>query len=194
MITQNDQSMFNFVDDFHAATTSQLRRLFFKKSSYQYTCKRIKYLADNGYIKQTKSTLDNGYAYYNGTKPVQLHHDLIRAELFVSLKDKYKVLAWNNEEKVKNIRPDATAYVNNSAFTYIDDHGIVFPVFIEIHLNNHFNFDKYKELIRTTNLKELYGIMPRVIICTDRQVTVPNIGIKFKVIGLDMSGLDTLFK
>jgi hypothetical protein len=40
----------------------------------------------------------------------------------------------------------------------------------------------------------MFGILPRVIICTDRQVTVPQIGIKFKVISFDMSGLDTLFK
>ena len=194
MVTCKDQNLFNLLDDFHIATTSQIHRLFYPNSSYQYTCKRLKYLLDNGYIKQASSTINNGYAYYTGTKPVQIHHDLIRTELFVNIKQKYKVLAWQNEEKVKNIRPDATVYIENSAFAYIENSNIVFPVFIEVHLNNHFNFDKYSNLIKTTDLKALYGIMPRVIICTDREVKLPVMGVKFKLVGLDMSGLDTLFK
>jgi len=87
---------------------------------------------------------------------------------------------------VGNIRPDAFAYIN--------DYGIVFPVFIEIHLNNKFDFDKYKEFVKNNDLRSMFGIIPRVIICTDRQVTIPNIGIRFKVIGIDMSGLELIFK
>lgn len=77
---------------------------------------------------------------------------------------------------------------------FIDDHGIEFPVFIEVHLSNKFDFDKYENLIKKTDLRALFGIMPRVVICTDRHVTVPKINLKFVIVGIDMQGLDSLFK
>jgi hypothetical protein len=188
MITKRDQDIYNFIEDFHAATASQLHALFFNNTSYRYSRKRLQYLSEEGFIKRTRSTINNDYAYYIKKYSLlqQLHHDLIRTELYTHLKQRYYLLEWNNEMTIANIRPDA--------LTYINDHGIVFPVFVEIHLNNKFNFDKYKELIKNNDLRAMFGIMPRVVICTDRQVTVPNIGIKFKVVGLDMSGLDSIFK
>lgn len=181
MITCRDQDIINSLEDFHIATSGQIRRLFFPKISYQYTCKRLQYLSDNLYIKRTRSTIDNSFAYYTGYKPVQLHHDLIRTELYTSIKAKFDLLEWHNEAAVGNIRPDALCYINHS--------GIVFPVLVEVHLSNSFNFDKYK-----MDFKPLLGTNPRVIICTDRGVKLPVSAIKFKLIGLDMSGLDTLFK
>jgi hypothetical protein len=192
IINTNEQNILNFISDFHIATSGQIYRLFFP-GKYRYCMKRLKTMQEEGFIKRTNSTIDNCFAYYTDKKPCQLHHDLIRAELFTALNQRYKVISWHNEEPVKNIRPDATALLN-SAFTYINDHEIVFPVFIEIHLNNQFNFDKYKELLRTTNLREMYGGMPRVLICTDRELKLPILGIKFKIVGLDMSGIETLLK
>jgi hypothetical protein len=70
----------------------------------------------------------------------------------------------------------------------------VFPILVEIHLSNKFNFDKYINLAQNNDLKLIFGIMPRVLICTDRGITIPNARIKFKVVNVDMKGLDTLFK
>lgn len=106
--------------------------------------------------------------------------------MYVALTNTYEILEWNNETPIENIRPDALIYIQN--------HGIIFPVFVEVHLSNRFDFDKYKDFIRDNDLRAMFGIVPRVIICTDRQVSIPNIGIKFKLIGIDMSGIDTLFK
>lgn len=189
MITKRDQDILNFIEEFHIATSSQIQKLFFKNTSYRYSRKRLQYLFNQGFIKRTRSTINNDYAYYIGKKQSllqQVHHDLIRAELYVALINTYEILEWNNEMVIENIRPDALTYIRN--------HGIVFPVFIEVHLSNRFDFDKYKDFIRDNDLRAVFGITPRVIICTDRQVTIPNIGIKFKVVGLDMSGVDTLFK
>lgn len=185
MITKRDQDIYNYLEDFHIATSKQLHRLFFSNTSERYSRKRLQYLTETGFIKQTKSTIDNCFAYYI-KKPVQIHHDLIRSELFVSMNEKYKILSWHNEMTVENIRPDAMAF--------IDDHGIEFPVFIEVHLSNKFDFDKYENLIKKTDLRALFGIMPRVVICTDRHVTVPKINLKFVIVGIDMQGLDSLFK
>lgn len=196
MITKRDQDIINFVTDFHIATSKQIHSLFFENISYRYTRKRLQYLSEIlKEIKPTHSTIDNCIAYYTDKKPVQIHHDLIRAELFVNLKKQYNVLDWSNETPIVNIRPDALSYINNS-FAYINNHGIVFPIFIEIHLNNKFNFQKYIDLVKNNNLHEMFGIMPRVLICTDRQLTIPtNIGIKFKAIDIyNMNGLNTLFK
>jgi hypothetical protein len=186
VITSRDQNALNFLSDFRIATLSQIHRIFFNDVSERYSSKRIKYLYDNGYVKRTISTINSGYAYYISKKPVQIHHDLLRAELFAQLQQRYKVLEWNNEMPVLDIRPDA--------FAYIEDNGIPFPVFIEIHLSNKFNFDKYKSLLQSADLKALYGIMPRVIICTDRQVDIPPMAIKFKVVAPDMKTIDTIFK
>jgi hypothetical protein len=186
MIVKRDQTIINFLEDFRIANTGQLHRLFFPNTPVQYSSRRLKYLFDEGYIKRTRSTLTSGYAYYVGKKSGQMHHDLIRVELFITLKQLYTITEWGNEATIGNIRPDAVAI--------IDDHGIKFPVFIEIHLNNRFDFDKYKELLKTTDLKALFGLMPRVLICTEQKLTLPNIGIKFKLVSIDMSGIDSIFK
>jgi hypothetical protein len=180
MITKRDQNVINFLEEFHAATSKQIHRLFYKTSG-QYSRIRLKYLCDENIIRRAKSTIDNSYAYYIGNKPPQLHHDLIRSELYTAIKNKHDLLEWHNEATVGNIRPDALAYIKNA--------GIVFPIMAEVHLSNKFDFDKYK-----MDFKPLFGINPRVIICTDREVKLPVLPVKFKVVGLDMSGLDTLLK
>lgn len=188
MVTKRDQDVFNFLEKFHTVTSNQLHELFFKNTSYRYSRKRLQYLFEQGFIKRIRSTIDNSFAYYLEKKSLlqQIHHDLIRAEVYVNINRLYNILEWTNETTIDHIRPEAV--------TYIDNHGIVFPVFLEVHLSNQFDFDKYKSFVKNNDLKAMFGIMPRVIICTDRQVTVPNMGIRFKVIGLDMSGLNTLFK
>jgi hypothetical protein len=181
MITKRDQDILNFLEEFHIATSGQLHKLFFPKTSYQYSSGRLLYLSEQGHIKRTQNTIGNGYAYYADRKPVQLHHDLIRSEVYTSIKTKYNVLDWQNEAPVEHIRPDALTYINHS--------GIVFPVLIEIHLSNGFDFDKYK-----MDFIPIFGTNPRVVICTDRELKLPQLAIKFKLVGLDMSGIDTLFK
>lgn len=181
MITCRDQDILNFLQDFHIATVNQIHKLFFKFASPRYTRKRLKYLTDSGIIKRARSLIDNSYAYYIDKKPQQIHHDLIRSELYMNIKNNYEILLWSNEAPVSNIRPDALCYIKHS--------GIVFPVMVEVHLSNKFDFDKYKQ-----DFKPIFGIVPRVIICTDRQTKPPVLPVKFKIVGLDMSGLDTLLK
>ena len=170
MITCRDQDIINFLEDFHIATSSQLHRLFYNLTSPRYTRKRLHYLCDCGHIKRARSTIDNSYAYYTDRKPAQLHHDLIRTELYTSIKSKYDLLNWHNEATVGHIRPDALCYINHS--------GIVFPVLVEVHLSNKFDFDKYK-----MDFRPILGTQPRVIICTDREVKLPVSAIKFKLVG-----------
>jgi hypothetical protein len=190
MIVKRDQDIINFLDEFHAANTSQIHRLFFKESSMRYCCQRLEYLNKTELVKRARSTISSGYAYYidKGQKRIfqQVHHDLIRTELYINIKLKYEVLEWNNEYTIAGIRPDALAYVRNN--------GIVFPVMIEVHLSNKFDFDKYKEFAKN-DLKAMFGSpLPRVIICTDRSVTVQNVGVLFKIIDLNMKGLDSILK
>lgn len=186
MITKRDQDVINFIEEFHISTSNQIHRLFFKDISIRYSRSRLDYLYKEKFIKRTRSTIDNCHAYYIHKKPVQMHHDLIRSELYSRLKNLYNVLEWNNEQPIVNIRPDATCFIN--------DHNIIFPVFIEIHLNNKFNFEKYEELVKNNDMKAIFGIIPRVLICTDRDITIkPNVGIKFKVINLEKDSLVNLF-
>ena len=88
MITQRDQDILNFLEDFHAATTSQLQRLFFNGTSYRYSCKRLQYLYEQGFLKRMRSTISNEYAYYLKKPSMfqQIHHDLLRTELYVSIR------------------------------------------------------------------------------------------------------------
>jgi hypothetical protein len=193
MILKREQNSFNFLEEFHIATTSQIRRLFYYNTSDRYCRQRLYDLYRQGFLKRTRSTTSNEYAYYLDKRPGQIHHDLIRVELYINLRQRYNVLDWQNESPVGHTRPDALALVG-SDFAFVEDNGIIFPIFVEIHLNNKFNFDKYKQLLKDIDLRGLYKVMPRVIICTDQQVTVPNIGIKFKTVGFDMKGLDSIFK
>jgi hypothetical protein len=183
MVMVRDQNIINFLDEdgFHAATAKQIHKLFFTTSP-RYTRKRLQYLTDNLCLKRTRSTIDNSFAYYVQYKPVQLHHDLIRTELYTAMVKMYKILEWHNEAPVSNIRPDALCYIEHS--------GIVFPVMVEIHLINKFDFDKYKIDFKPI----LGGVSPRVLICTDRQVTIPRSTVRFKVVGVNMFGLDSLLK
>lgn len=186
MIMRNDQNIYNFLEDFRYATTSQIEALFFKNKSKRYCQKRLQYLTQQGFIKRCKSTINNDFAYYIDKKSYlpQVHHDLIRTEIFIHMNEKYKVVSWSNEKTIEHIRPDAIAF--------IEDHKMEFPVFIEIHLSNRFDFDKYKG----KDFRPLFGMQPRVLICTDRHITPPNMSLlKFKVINFNnMVGLDSLFK
>lgn len=186
LITKRDQDIINLLDDFHIATTNQIHRLFFQNTSYRYTTKRLEYLFNQNYIKRTKSTIDNCFAYYTDKKPIQIHHDLIRSEIYSRIKIKYDLLEWSNEFTIESIRPDALCYIK--------DNGIIFPLLVEVHLSNKFNFDKYLYLIKNNDLKQIFGLMPRVLIVTDRDIKIPSMGIKFKVVDLDMKGLDSLFR
>jgi hypothetical protein len=186
MITKRDQDVLNFLEDFHIATSGQIQRLFFP-NTYRYCMKKLSGLCEEGFVKHTVSTINNCRAYYIDHRPVQVHHDLIRAELYAELKRRYVIKDWLNEKTVDHTRPDALAY--------IEDHGIVFPVFIEIHLNNKFDFDKYKKLFGESDLKAMFGVMPRVLICTDRQINPPPGLLKYKVVNFNnMSGLENLLK
>ncbi len=195
MITKRDQDIYNFLDrkenggmGFHHASTSQLNRLFFPGTSDRYCRKRLQYLYECGYLKRTRSTLGNDYAYFIEKKSLlqQVHHDLIRTEIYAAIQSRFKILEWHNEFSIEHIRSDAFCYISNG--------GIGYPIFIEIHLNNNFNFDKYKEFAKQ-DLKAIFGVLPRVIICTDRQVTITqNSGIKYRVIDFTMKGLESLFK
>ncbi len=188
MITKRDQSILNFLEDFHIATAKQIYQIFFNKASYRYCNNRLLYLFNQGFIKRTRSTIDSSFAYYINKKPVQIHHDLIRSQIYVLLTRYYTVESWENECPIESIRPDALAYIN--------DHGIIFPCFLEIHLNNKFNFDKYQDLVKNTDLKAMFKLMPRVVIVTDRNVVVPTkTGIKFRTVNIEStSGIGNLFR
>lgn len=189
MITKRDQDILNFIEEFRIANTGQIYRLFFNKTSERYGRHRLQQLFEQGFLKRTRSTISNDFAYFTDRKRSllqQVHHDLIRTEVFVSLSNKHNIEQWSNETAISNIRPDALLFIN--------DHGISFPFLLEIHLNNKFNFDKYIQLLKNTDMVAVFGLMPRVIICTDRQVTVPKIGIKFKVVGVDMKCIDSILK
>lgn len=173
MITQRDQDILNFLEEFHAATTSQLQRLFFHGTSYRYSCKRLQCLYEQGFLKRMRSTISNEYAYYlkKSSMLQQIHHDLIRTELYVSIKEQYKLLEWNNEMPISNIRPDALAYI---------EYGL--PLMIEIHLSNRFNFEKYKQ-----NFIPLFGIQPRIIIVSDKKINPPDS--RYRIIKTNMQGV-----
>jgi hypothetical protein len=187
MITKRDQNILNFIEDFHIATARQIYSVFFANTSYRYCNTRLLYMYNQGFIKRTRSTIDNSFAYYINKKPVQTHHDLIRTQIYVLLNQYYKVEAWKNEYTIENIRPDS--------FCLINDHDILFPIFIEVHLNNKFNFDKYTNLAKTTDLKYAFGLMPRVIIVTDRDIVAPSKSeIKYKIVNYETTdGIDSLF-
>ena len=107
---------------------------FFNNSSYRYSRMRLQYLSKEQYIRKTRSTITNGYAYYVEQKPYQIHHDLLRTEIYLNIKKEYEIINWQNEVPIADIRPDAFAYINNN--------GIIYPTFVEIHLNKNFNFNK----------------------------------------------------
>jgi hypothetical protein len=179
MITARDQSIINFLEEFHIATSEQIQKLFFSPKNYRYCMQRLRYLSDNLFVRRTRSTINNCYAYYVDSKPVQIHHDLIRSEVYATIKSLYNVLEWHNEVPIGNIRPDALCYIKEKSMIY--------PVLLEVHLNNKFDFDKYR-----MDFIPLFGMNPRIIICTDRHISLPDR--KFRLVGIDMSGIESFLK
>jgi hypothetical protein len=198
MIVQTEQDLLNFLEMFHIGTSSQLHKLFWPQTSLRYCNDRLLYHYKQQNLNRCRSTISNGYAYYINKKPVQVSHDLYRTEVFTAIKQRYEILDWSNEYTVNHIRPDARTNIVNQTMAFINDHETIFTVFIEIHLSNKFNFQKYIDFANSTNLKLKYGLPPRVLIVTDREVKIPNealnIGFKFKVVGAeDMKGIDRIF-
>jgi hypothetical protein len=191
MLMQRDQLIINGLEDFHVMTSKQITELYFPETSYRFAATRIKYMFEQKWIKQTVSTIDKCFAYYVENKPAQIHHDLIRAEIYTKLQAVYQVIGWKNEQTILDIRPDA--------FALISDSGIEFPVMIEIHLSYTFDFNKYANKDFSAYMG---GKIPRVIICTDKTITLPSFkNVKFKAVGIEVTshglavnGLESIFK
>lgn len=185
MLTDRDNAVISFLDDFEVATTSQLHNMFFSNVSLRYCQVRLNKLVEYKELKRVRTHIDQEYLYCVDI-PKQLKHFFIRTNLYFECLKYYTVDQWVNRLQIGKVMPDG--------YCQLVDHNICFGLFIEVHRsNNIFNQTKYENLYLSGLWKERFNSFPRVLVVTDKNIKLAPSKIKFRVIDINFNGLDKIF-
>ena len=177
MLTRRDLDLINFLEDYHIASTTTLKRFFFPSLT---TCqKRLKTLYDCDRVQRVRLTMNDDYVYYL-KKPKQFMHALIITEFYGKLSNEVTVINYKVQKKLGKIIPD-------SIFLYkVVEREHIGMLEVELS-NNGFNYEKYEEFYRTGAYKEWFPFMPNVyVVCRSARLPA-NSPVKFIRIKYDLS-------
>jgi hypothetical protein len=187
MIAKKDRDIYNFLDMFNSATTSQIYRIFYKGKTLRRCQDRLATLTNAQYINRVKNFLTGEYIYYTKLqKPEQIEHGYYRTELYIKLNERYCVADYDVECKgIPNIRPDM----------YIDVklNNMLYMFFVEIHLHNRFNQDKYEQYYKSGLWRDKYKVFPRIIIVAHEPPRLQKTNLNFKIVSTKLNDIEKIF-
>ena len=164
MITSRDGKIQRFIGDFNVVKTSQLKQLFFSKSSMRRCRQRLSILVnDFQRLKRERLNVCSEYIYYIDKKPKEIEHMLLRVDAYIKLNRDYILSEFDTEYDFDNIRPDA--------YFEIWQNGITTGYFLEIQLGNYFNQGKYERAYKNGMWIDMWDIFPSVIVVTDHRIS-----------------------
>ncbi len=180
ILTDRDNKIIEFINDFKVATTSTIANMFFP--SLRTAQRRLKYLAEHGYIKAYQEHITLEKIYYIKKKPSQLKHSLILSSFIAELKKaNIETLKYKVQFKLCNTIPDCLLVLsyNNKNYIYL----------VEVENAKAFNVKKYEDLYYSRAYKDILPTFPSIIVISNRTVKKSN---KFDVIDikLDFSNID----
>ena len=178
MLTKRDNAIIRFVEDFGAASRSQIERLFFTGQKYQRIIanRRLREIVNQtDYVKRSKEPYTGQYIYHlAGLK--QLQHRLLRTEFYLRLKEQGGLIkTFACEYAVDGLRADAYCVYEIGGKRYY------FALEVQNEQNRP-NIGKYIALHDSEVWP--WKVFPRVVIITDRKIEVKT---EFAVIILDTS-------
>lgn len=182
MLQERDKQVIEFIRKFHAVTTSQIRRVFFKND---FLCqRRLRTLTLNKFMKRCRDNINSDYVYYADKKTAKMQHYITLAGLYVNMLDiPGKMISFEVEKKIDNIIPDG--------FLQYAFNGNKHSFFIEVHIsNNEFNQGKYEAFYRSRKwLEHGLKVFPKIVVITDKKVTLQPSTLRYIMISSDYKNL-----
>ena len=184
ILTDRDNKIIEFINDFKCATTSTIADIFFP--SLRTAQRRLKYLCEHGYIKAYQEHITLEKIYYIKKKPSQLKHSLILSSFIAEIKKaNIEILKYRVQFKLGNTIPDCLLVLryNNKNYIYL----------VECENTKQFNLKKYEDLYYSRAYKDILPTFPSIIVISNRPVKKSD---KFDVIDvkLDFSNIENFFK
>ena len=150
MTTIRDLQVLEFLTATRIASTRQIQESFFPGLNPSISYDRLKYLADNKFLKRNFYRIEpnrNSYVYYLDKKPSKktIRHDLLITQFYVELKKlNYEILSF---EKT----PIFNGFIPDGIVTFKTDKNQVKKMFLEVQLSKHDCISKYYNINPTND-------------------------------------------
>lgn len=162
ILTERDNNIIEFLNNYKCATTSTISKLFFN-DSLRPCNRRLKHLREHGFIKSSQEYISTEKIHYINKKPTQLKHSCICSQFACMMKLNDNIIKEKIEFKIGNVRCDLLM-INDKPEIYL----------IEICNTKPFDLNKYVKLKRSLVWRELLPVFPNIIVISDKPVKKSN--------------------
>ena len=175
LLTDRDQQILDFLNDYKCASTSTLANIFFKGSKRPCS-RRLQQLREHGFIKSSQEFVCLEQIHYTNKKPTQLKHSTILTNFIGMLyKSDIEILKDKVEFKIDNIRSDLLLVCNVNGKTKI--------YFVEVCNTKKFDVKKYIKLKESNNWRKIFPVFPQILVISNKPVDYNS---KLDIIELDL--------
>ena len=167
-ITERDKKIKEFLEEVQIADTKTLSILFFSNTTLRNCQKRLKQLVEIKYIKCYRENVLSQNIYYSKYKPKNIKHKIIFSKLLGRLKEEgIDVLKYRCPFPIGDVIADGLIVikVNNEIKIY----------FVEGERTKKLNINKYLDLYYSRKYKDIFPIMPGILVITDKKITKNNV-------------------
>lgn len=180
-MTERDSLVLEFINKYKLCTSEHVYNLYFNQVHPTVCSRRLKYLAEYGYIDRFKFE-GNNYIYYVGKKPYTrlIRHDLLITDFVVKLlQEGYEILEFKKSFVLGDIIADAFLTVKRS--------NKIRNILLEVQLSEHDCISKYRNIKKLAIEHTDWDVLPRLCIVgnVDR-VDIP--GLKIYYLNLKLEG------
>lgn len=162
ILTERDNQIIEFLNNYKCATTSTISDLFFN-GSRRPTTRRLKHLKEHGFIKSSQEFVSVEQIHYINKKPSQLKHSCICSQFVSKMKLENNVIKEKIEYKIGNVRADILL-ITEEPKIYL----------IEVCNTKPFDLNKYIKLKRSMVWKDIFPVFPTIIVISDKKVNKSN--------------------
>lgn len=189
-IEARDKKVVDFINTFELCRREHIKELFFSEVHENICMRRLKKLAEDGYIERIKME-GNVFVYYANRKPSKrlLMHDMYITDLVVKMiKLGYEILEFKRSFVIGKIISDA--YIK-----YKDPEGKTRHLVLEVQLSNKvedcvLKYKNFKNIILDNNIN--WETIPRVLVITDMLQRIELRGIKVLYDDTAMSNIQNI--
>lgn len=183
ILTNRDQEILNFLNEYKCANTSTIANIFFNGSKRPCT-RRLKNLREHGFIKSSQDFVCLEQIHYINKKPTQIKHSTIVTNFIGELyKNNIEILKTKLEFKIDNVRSDLLLVCKVDGKTKI--------FFIEVCNTKKFDINKYIKLKNNNNWKEYFPIFPSIIVISNKPVDT-NKDLNIITMDLDLNNFNNI--
>ncbi|MCR8744380.1 hypothetical protein [Romboutsia lituseburensis] len=180
-MTERDSFVVDFINKYKLCTSNHIYKIYFSQVDQTVCKRRLRYLADYGYIQREKYN-GNNYIYYSGNKPATriVAHDLLITNFVVRLLiDGYEIIEFKKSFVLGEVISDA--YIRVSKDNRIKN------ILLEVQLSNHDCLSKYRNLKKLVLDNTKWDVLPRIVVAGNVETQdIP--GVKVSYLNLNMEG------